>query len=76
MNKIYGLRFDPKEPTATARLCDAAGIVKKKGRRIFTILRPFPVGRCFIFHTALSQAPFRVGFLGEIIGRRLYKISF
>ncbi|MBR5139821.1 MAG: hypothetical protein IKV16_02080 [Clostridia bacterium] len=26
MNKIYGLRFDPKEPTATARLCDAAGL--------------------------------------------------
>ena len=26
MNKIYGLRFDPKEPSATARLCDAAGL--------------------------------------------------
>ena len=32
-----------------------AVLVKKKGRGIFTILRPFPVGRYFDFYTALSQ---------------------
>jgi len=32
-------------------------LVKKKGRGIFAILRPFPVGRYFDFYTALSQIP-------------------
>jgi hypothetical protein len=32
-----------------------AVLVKKKGRGIFAILRPFPVGRYFDFYTALSQ---------------------
>ena len=39
-----------------------AVLVKKKGRRIFAILRPFPVGRYFDFYTALSQIPLRVAF--------------
>ena len=34
-----------------------AVLVKKKGRGIFAILRPFPVGRYFDFYTALSQIP-------------------
>ena len=36
-----------------------AVLVKKKGRGIFAILRPFPVGRCFDFYTALSQIHLR-----------------
>ena len=31
-------------------------VVKKKGREISAISRPFPVGRYFQFHTALPQA--------------------
>ena len=34
-----------------------AVLVKKKGRGIFAILRPFLVGRYFDFYTALSQIP-------------------
>ena len=26
MNKIYGLRFDPKDHSATVRICDAVGL--------------------------------------------------
>ena len=40
-----------------------AVLVKKKGRGIFAILRPFPVGRYFDFYTALSQIPLRSFFL-------------
>jgi hypothetical protein len=40
-----------------------AVLVKKKGRGIFAILRPFPVGRYFDFYTALSQIPLTVTFL-------------
>ena len=36
-----------------------AVLVRKKGRGIFAILRPFPVGRYFDFYTALSQIPAR-----------------
>ena len=32
-------------------------LVKKKGREILAISRPFPVGRYIQFHTALPQAP-------------------
>ena len=39
-----------------------AVLVKKKGRGIFAILRPFPVGRYFDFYIALSQIPFGVIF--------------
>ena len=35
-----------------------AVLINKKGRGIFAILRPFPVGRYFDFYTALSQTPF------------------
>ena len=41
-----------------------AVLVKKKGRGIFTILRPFPVGRYFDFYTALSQIPRHRDFFG------------
>ena len=44
-----------------------AVLVKKKGRGIFAILRPFPVGRCFDFYTALSQIHLAVLFcLGRV----------
>ena len=41
-----------------------AVLVKKKGRGIFAILRPFPVGRYFDFYTALSQIPLTEGAFG------------
>ena len=34
-----------------------AVLVKKKGRGIFAILRPFPVGRCFIFSYGFIAGP-------------------
>ena len=34
-----------------------AVLVKKKGRGILAISRPFPVGRYILFHTAPPQAP-------------------
>jgi len=37
-------------------------LVKKKGREILAISRPFPVGRYIQFHTALPQAPRAVCF--------------
>ena len=41
-----------------------AVLIKKKGRGIFAILRPFPVGRYFDFYTALSQIPLPEGAFG------------
>ena len=43
-----------------------AVLVKKKGRGIFTILRPFPVGRYFDFYTALSQIPLCVPAIEQV----------
>ena len=44
-----------------------AVLVKKKGRGIFAILRPFPVGRYFDFYTALSQIPLGGGFFVRVM---------
>ena len=46
-----------------------AVLVKKKGRGIFAILRPFPVGRYFDFYTALSQIPPKAPFLYSSFGK-------
>ena len=42
-----------------------AVLVKKKGRGIFAILRPFPVGRCFIFYCFIAGTPFGVLFYSD-----------
>ena len=46
-----------------------AVLVKKKGRGIFAILRPFPVGRYFEIYTALSQIPLGLLFVYFITER-------
>ena len=48
-----------------------AVLVKKKGRGIFAILRPFPVGKCFVFsYCFIAGSPLAVLFDGERVGRK------
>ena len=61
-NLLRGKYIEPSEATAyrqneIASLNTEAVLVKKKGREISAISRPFPVGRYIQFHTALPQAP-------------------
>ena len=53
-----------------------AVLVKKKGRGIFAILRPFLVGRCFDFYTALSQIALRGAFLRSVLLFAVFKCVF
>ena len=52
-----------------------AVLVKKKGREIFAILRPFPVGRYFDFYIALSQIPFGVFLCVALLRDTLYSFA-
>ena len=52
-----------------------AVLVKKKGRGIFAILRPFPVGRYFDFYTALSQIPFGAFLCVALLRDTLYTFA-
>ena len=49
-------------------------LIKKKGRGIFEILRPFPIGRYFDFYTALSQAPLGEPFYFTLQQRRRLRL--